>query len=108
MCYAKTAANYITGYCRFLFPDRADEMGSTMANGSLMDVFDHRGYGSHKYIPADRLTQELGMREGAGVYGYWAMSDDSYLLLTCAGTLAWWSGKTDEPAQWNTLSLANK
>ncbi len=106
--YAKIAAQYITAWCRATYkptknhPD-PDMMGSTMANGGMIDVFDHKGYGTHKYIPADKLTQDLGEREGAGVYGYWAMNDGSYLLLTCKGDLAYWSGKTEDAAQWHGL-----
>lgn len=75
-------------------------MESTVCNGGLIDVFDHTGYGTHKYIPADRLTAELGMPEGAGVYGFWGMKDGSYLLLTCRGPLAYWSGKAEDKAEW--------
>jgi len=103
MPYAKTAAQYITAWCRAIYGNKPDRMGSTMANGSMIDAFDHKGHGSHKYIPADRLTSELGEPEGSGVYGFWAMTDGSYLLLTCRGDLAWWSGKDDEPAEWHGL-----
>lgn len=98
--YADVAARYIAIYCRELYGKDSEGMESHMANGSMIDVFDHKGHGSHKHIPADRLTQELGMPEGAGVYGYWLMADGSYLLLTCPGRLAFWSGKEGEPAQW--------
>lgn len=103
MPYARTAAQYITAWCRATYKENPDRMGSTMANGEMIDCFDHRGHGSHKYIPADRLTQELGEPEGSGVYGYWAMNDGSYLLLTCRGDLAWWSGKDEDKARWHEL-----
>lgn len=99
-CYAKMAAEYIGAWCREVFEKDPETMETHMANGSMIDCFDHKGYGSHKYIPADLLTNQLGMPRGAGVYGYWKMGDDSYLLLTCGGRLAYWSGKLDEKAEW--------
>lgn len=101
--YAKIAARYISAYCREVFKeDKEDpsEMETHMANGELIDVFDHSGGGTHKYIPADRLTEELGMPKGAGVFGYWKMADNSYLLRTCPGRLACWSGKDEDKAFW--------
>lgn len=98
--YAKIAADYIHVWCRATFPERNEGMGSTMANGEMIDVFDHRGHGSHKYIPADKLTADLEEPVGAGVYGYWLMADGSYLLLTCKGPLAYWSGKAEDKASW--------
>jgi hypothetical protein len=95
MSAAQIAACYIHAWCRETWPDKGAEMASTVANGSMMDVFDHKGYGSHKHIPADRLTTDLGEAIGAGVFGYWKMYDDSYLLRTCNGRLAHWDG-TDE------------
>ena len=101
--YAKTASRMITAYCRALFDKDPDKMGSTMANGSLIDAFDHKGYGSHKYIPTERLNDDLGLPQDAGVYGFWTMKDDSYLLLTCTGELACWSGKDESQASWHGL-----
>jgi len=101
--YARIAAVYIAAYCRETFGKDPQSMECHMANGSMIDVFDHNGHGSHKYIPADRLTEELGMSKGAGVYGYWAMADGSYLLLTCGGRLACWSGKVEDKAEWPPL-----
>lgn len=97
--YAKTAAEYISAWCatNCKNPERIE---STLANGDMIDVFDHVGGGSHKYIPADRLTEDLGMPKGAGVYGYWRMQDGSYLLRTCPGPLAYWSGKNEDKAHW--------
>jgi hypothetical protein len=103
MCYAKTASQMITAWCRATFTKDADNMGSHMANGSIIDAFDHNGYASHKYIPADKLTQDLGEPSGGGVYGYWQMKDKSCLLVTCRGDLAWWSGKPEDAAQWHGL-----
>jgi hypothetical protein len=53
-----------------------------------------------EYIPADRLTQGLGEPPGAGVFSYWKMYDDSYLLRTCDGRLAHWDGTDDGKAEW--------
>lgn len=97
--YAKIAATYIAAYCRETFNKNPASMESHMANGEMMDVFDHNGHGSHKYIPADKLTEDLCMPKGAGVYGYWAMADKSYLLLTCGGRLAYWSGQATDKAE---------
>jgi len=103
MCYAKQAAQLITAWCRATFTKDPDAMGSVMANGSIIDAFDHSGHGSHKYIPSDKLTQDLGEPVGVGVYGFWQMKDKSCLLLTCRGDLAWWSGNSDDKAEWHGL-----
>ena len=100
--YAKIAATYIAAFCAETFDKDPERMESHMANGEMIDVFDHKGGGTHKYIPADRLSEELGMPKGAGVFSYWHMADGSYLLRTCPGRLAYWSGKDDEKAEWPT------
>ena len=87
MSYAKVAALSINLQARHIFNDVG--RASTLANGSIIDAFDHKGHGSHKYIDADRWTEDLGMEQGAGVYGFWIMKDGSYLLLTCKGRLAY-------------------
>jgi hypothetical protein len=99
MIAAKIAAEMLHAWARTKFEDLPAEMASTIANGEIIDVFDHQGGGSHKYIPADRLTQDLGEPLGAGVYGYWKMYDDSYLLRTCDGRLAYWDGTSDGKAE---------
>lgn len=105
MCKARIAIIYVHAYCQQQWPGEGPtegrNMASTVLTGSFLDVFDHKGTGSHKYIPADRLTKELGLPEGAGVFGYVKMYDDSYILQTCGGALAYWSGKDDEPAKWH-------
>lgn len=102
--YAKIAALYITAYCRETFKDKngklGEDMGSALANGEMIDVFDHKGYGTHKYLPAEKLTKDLGEPVGAGVYGFWLMADGSYLLRTCRGKLAYWGGKPEDKAEW--------
>ena len=103
MAYAQVAAQYITAWCRATYTKDPDKMGSTMANGGMIDAFDHSGYCTHKYIPADRFTTDLEEPIGGGVYAAWTMKDKSMLLLTCRGDLAWWSGKDDEKALWHGL-----
>lgn len=104
--YAQLAADYIHAWCRKTWPEPTkfckdgSRMASTVANGEMIDVFDHKGGGTHKYIPADRLTEDLGAEPGSGVYGYWKMADDSYLLRTCDGRLAYWSGSNVDKACW--------
>lgn len=97
MSYARVAALSTNLAAEHIFNDI--NMGSTWANGSWIDAFHHNGYGSHKYIDADRWTQDLGMRVGAGVYGFWAMKDGSYLLLTCKGPCAY-ADSHDAAAAW--------
>lgn len=96
MTYAQTAANLINTYCRVTFNDMA--MASGAVAGTMIDAFDVTDSGSHKYIPADRLSADLGAKPGSGVYGYWKMSDGSYVLQTCEGPLAWWDGQDDHKA----------
>ncbi len=106
MSYAQIAGQYMHAWCRAKWPEPmahqtdSAQMASTMANGSMIDVFDHKGHGTHKYIPADRLTQDIGEPLGAGVYAYWKMADDSFLLLTCNGRLAHWDGTPEGKAEW--------
>lgn len=97
---ARIAVMYVGAYCRETFASDPDRMQSTVLNGDFADVFDHVDHGSHKYIPADRLSEQLGLRPGAGVYGYWRMHDGSYILRTCPGPLAIWSGRAEDPAEW--------
>ncbi len=104
--YAQIAAEYLHAWCRAKWPtplkhqSDSAQMASTVANGGMMDVFDFKGHGTHKYIPSDKLTVDLGEPKGAGVYGYWKMADNSYLLLTCNGRLAYWNGDEEEVACW--------
>lgn len=87
MTYAQTAVMATNAYCRELYNDV--DMGSTHFNGIWADAFDHRGYASHKYIDKNKYNEQLGMKRGAGVYGYWAMEDGSNVLCTCKGELAY-------------------
>ena len=93
--YAKTATYFIQAYCvvNFVNPTR---MESVVADGILMHVFDYSSYGTHKYINSDDLTIQLGMTPGAGVYGYYLFPDGSFLLKTCPGPVAFWSGKGED------------
>ena len=109
MTAAKITASYLHAWCLKKFPgDKPHEgtnIASTMANGSMFDVFDHKGHGSHKYIPADKLTADLGEPERAGVFGYWRMHDGSYILRTSRGPLATWSGNPDDKAEWGEYAF---
>ena len=96
--YAKAAAQMIRSHCKTIFKD-PDSMETYWAGGMYLDCFDIVGTGSHKYIPADKLTEDLGMRQGAGVHNYAKFSDGSYLLYTCGGRLAFWSGKDEDKAE---------
>ena len=107
MSAARIVCLYVHSYCRQQWPEdeaedycKGTKMASTVMNSDFADVFDHKGYGSHKYIPADKLTPDLGESEGAGVFGYWKMYDNSYILRTCRGPLAYWSGKDEDAAEW--------
>ena len=101
MTYAAKAAGYINAWCVLKFPNAETQvpphavgasMATTMANGGMVDCFDHEGGGSHKYIPVEDLNGQLGLPDGGGVFGYWKMKDGSYLLRTCQGPLAHWDG----------------
>jgi hypothetical protein len=103
--YAKTAALYIHSFCVVTWPPKEGDKlsgtkrASTVANGDMIDVFDHKGGGTHKYIPTEKLNEDLGYRQGAGVFSYWQMADGSYLLRTCEGPLAYWSGNAEDKAE---------
>lgn len=100
MCKAKIAAQMIHLWCANKFPDKdGKKMSSTMAD-HLMGVIEHTSSGTYKYIPADRLTVDLGESVGSGVFGYYRMEDSSYILLTCDGRLAYWTGKEEDKACW--------
>lgn len=101
---AQVAGIYVHAYCKVTFvagpKGPAETMASTVMVGSFLDVFDHKGWSTHKYIPADKLTQDLGEPKGAGVYGSVLMADGSHVLATCKGPLAYWSGKPEDKAEW--------
>lgn len=104
MSYASKAAAYINAFARLQYPADPEAIAaSAIANGDYIDCFDRVGSGTHTYIPADRLTADLGEREGAGVFGYWLMQDGSCLLRTCRGPLAWWDGEA-HVAEWGDFA----
>lgn len=111
MSAAKIAAAYVHAYCWMSWPGEGPtngtSMASTIANGSTFDVFDHKNGGSHKYIPADKLSADLGEPKGSGVFGYWKMYDGSYVLRTTRGPLAVWTGNPDEKAEWGEFAFKN-
>jgi hypothetical protein len=100
--YAKFAAKYAKAYSRATFKN-PDRMESTFCTLGFLDVFDIVSVGSHKYIPVRKLNEDLGLPQGGGVYNYAKFSDGSYLLYTCEGPLAYWSGKSEEKAEFPTL-----
>lgn len=99
MSAAKIVCLYVRAFCAENFTN-PETMESTVMNGGMADVFDHVGHGTHKYIPAEKLSDDLKLQKGAGVFGYWKMYDGSYVLWTCPGPLAYWSGKDEDPAEW--------
>ena len=104
--YAHKVALYINSFCRMSSPNEdCAKLASMMASGEWIDCFDHLGDGSHKYLPEDKLNQDLGLQPDKGVYGYWRMKDGSALLLTCKGPLAWWSGKSEDKAEWGQYAF---
>lgn len=106
MSAAQIAAMLVHAYCRQTWPEPlrhqkdSAQMASTVLCGGFLDVFDFKSFGTHKYIPKDKLNADLGEPEGAGVFGYLRMHDDSYVLQTCDGRLATWSGKDEDKAEW--------
>lgn len=104
MSAAKIAAALIEAYCSARFPKydsaRGSTMGSTVLTGNFLHVFDFQSAGSYLYIPADRLNDDLDLpHDDGGVFWYVKMHDGSYLLKTCDGPLAVWSGSMDDKAE---------
>jgi hypothetical protein len=96
MTQAITAAQLVQTYCRTIFPNDPLEMECIVAQH--LRVFKVVSSGSHKYIPADKLSKDIGAEPGSGVYGYEKMEDGSFMLYTCCHGLAVWDGKEDSPA----------
>lgn len=96
--YAKLASQFIALYTLSVYDDPKME---SMVAPTVIECFNIKDSGTHKYIPAKRLSEDLGMKESEGVYGYWKFSDGSYLLKTCPGRLAYWSGSEWDMAQWS-------
>lgn len=91
MSDARMACLFVQAVAQRCFPDNAVQMEGPCVHWlvSIADVVDS---GSHKYIPAARLSADLGCAEGAGVYGYIKFRDGSYLLKTCHHGVAVWEG----------------
>ncbi len=91
MSQAYKAAVLVQSYCQVKWPGNGVSEGNNMAS-TVFDmferVFETKGGGSHKHIPADEYSAALGMEAGSGVFGYVRMGDDSLVLLTCEGPLA--------------------
>ena len=92
---AHTIALHIQAYCQVCFPN--DPLGmekhSVITLGSLAE-----SSGSPKYIPADKLSADIGAEQGSGVFGYYRFKDGSYLLLTCYHGVCVWDGKDESKA----------
>lgn len=97
---ARIVTVLVHAYCRETWPDEGAGMASTVFDGSFADAFDIKEHGSYKYIPADKLTADLGEPQDAGVFGYCRLYDGSYVLKTCNGRLAHWTGKDTDAAIW--------
>ena len=91
--YAQTAVSLINAYAASI------GMKSETVAKIVSECFDIVDEGSHKYIPSDTLSEQLGLPSNAGVYGYTKFADGSYLLKLCDFRIAWWSGKyEDQPS----------
>jgi hypothetical protein len=97
--YARAAAYYIRALSKTMF-NEPDRMEGHVPSFETLDCFDITDTGSHKYIPADRLSEQLGLPAGGGVYSYVRFSDNSVLLKTCPGRVAYWSGKTEDAPEY--------
>lgn len=96
MSKAVIAAKFVRAIAKDIFPDVAKGMETNCVDW-LARIDDAVDSGSHKYIPADRLSAELGQPSGAGVFGYRKYDDGSYLLLTCSAGVAIWDGGESKP-----------
>ena len=85
--YAECAAKLISAMAKGIGIDAVYLFG-----GNYLDCFKVLDVGTHKYIPADALTQQLGLPQSGGVFGYVRFEDNSYALKLCSGKLAYWSG----------------
>lgn len=91
MSDAKMACMFVQSTAKQQFPDDAIRMENVVL-GWLTSFADIKGSGTHKYIPADRLTADIGADAGSGVYRYVEFHDGSYLLNTCKHGVAVWEG----------------
>jgi hypothetical protein len=91
MSNARMALEFCRAISKERFPDDWRNM-ETLCVDWLASIDAAVDAGSHKYIPAERLNNDLGLPQGAGVYNYRKYVDGSYLLLTCRNGLAIWDG----------------
>lgn len=88
---AKTAALMVQAYATACFPD--DGIGfEKHCLDNFLYVGDYVSQGSHKYVPTERLNDQLKLPQGAGIFGYVKFDDGSYILQTCSNGLAVWAG----------------
>lgn len=97
MSNAQMAAEFIQAFSKSRWPNDAVRMETGTAD-YLHSFADIASSGSHKYIPADKLSKDIGAEEGSGVYGYMMFRDGSYLLKTCCHGVAVWEGGDDDVA----------
>lgn len=80
---------HVVAYCQAVWPND-NSVFAHQASLSALSFATITSSGSHKYIPADRLSEELGLRQGRGIYGFLEFEDDSILLLCSDGRIAHW------------------
>lgn len=101
---ARIAVELVHAWCEKKWPGDGPSDGNKMASfvfdGKFSDVFDFKTFGTHKYIPTEKLNKDLGRPEGDGVFAYVKMYDDSLVLMTTSGLLAHWSGREADAAEW--------
>lgn len=92
---AERAYLLIESFCAHNF--REGKALESQMVATFINCFDVQDCGSFKYIPTDRLNADLGLPNDAGIFGYVRFTDESYLLQTCDGPLAIWSGAETPP-----------
>lgn len=95
MSKAQMAAEFVKAMCLMKFPEDAKGMSKLVVD--WLTFANIKDSGSHKYVPKDRLNAELGLPEGAGVFGYVMFEDNSYILKTCRDGIAHWDGGESKP-----------
>ena len=96
MSKAKLAVWFARVGARDKFPDDAEGM-SKIVLGWLVSIGVDASYGTHKYIPTSWLNEQLGLPDGAGIYGFYRFDDGSYALLTCRNGVIAWNGSEGNP-----------
>ena len=96
---ARLAAEFALAMSARKFPDDVKAMAGYCVEW-LVALGDIASYGTHKYIPQEALNAQLGLPDGAGVYGYYRFKEDgSCILLTCNHGIAVWAGQDADKAE---------